>query len=44
MFSEKMLQVFKDIKTTFDSGNILNPGKKVGYTKEYLREHVAVEK
>ncbi len=46
MYSQKMIEIFKEIKEIFDSKNILNPGKKVGIeggagTKEYLETHIA---
>lgn len=44
MFSDKMLEIFAQTKHIFDPQHILNPGKKVGYTKQYLKDHVAVER
>lgn len=32
--------LFKQTKALFDPSNILNPGKKVGGTKEYLKAHI----
>jgi FAD/FMN-containing dehydrogenase len=32
--------LFKQTKALFDPQNILNPGKKVGGTKEYLKAHI----
>ena len=48
MFSAEILKLFKNVKNLFDPQNIFNPGKKVptehcGGTKEYIREHVALE-
>jgi len=43
MYSPKILQIFQSIKNVFDVQNILNPGKKVGGTLEYLRSHIARE-
>ena len=48
MYSDKMLQIFAEIKNIFDPQNIFNPGKKIptsdqGGTKEYIAEHIAVE-
>ena len=44
MYDKHMIEIFQKIKHIFDPANILNPGKKVGATKEYLREHIAKEK
>lgn len=44
MFSSRMIQLFEQVKTIFDANTILNPGKKVHGTKEFLKEHVVVEK
>lgn len=43
MFSPKILDLFLKVKNTFDSKNILNPGKKVNGSIEYLRTHIALE-
>ena len=49
MFSPEMLSIFKEIKNTFDSKNIFNPGKKVPVdnstlgTKAYISSHIAYE-
>ena len=43
MYNEKILDIFKQIKNTFDPKNILNPGKKVGGSKEYMASHIAIE-
>jgi FAD/FMN-containing dehydrogenase len=43
MYGEKMYSIFKQVKNIFDPKNILNPGKKVGGTKEYLVSHIALE-
>ncbi len=42
-FSEKMILLFKKTKEIFDPGNVLNPGKKVGGTVEYLVEKLVRE-
>jgi FAD/FMN-containing dehydrogenase len=34
MFSDRMLELFKEVKYAFDPQNIFNPGKKVGATWE----------
>ncbi|MDQ3245137.1 MAG: FAD-binding oxidoreductase, partial [bacterium] len=44
MYSPKILKIFKEVKQIFDPLNILNPGKKVDGTKEYLSEHISIEK
>ncbi len=43
MYGEKIYNIFKQVKNIFDPKNILNPGKKVGGTKEYLVSHIALE-
>ena len=49
MYSNRMLQIFKEIKNVFDSRNIFNPGKKVPVdnstlgTKAYISSHIAYE-
>lgn len=48
MYGGKIIRIFEEIKKTFDTKNIFNPGKKVpviggGGTKEYIATHVAVE-
>jgi len=43
MFSPEVLELFKKTKNIFDPQNILNPGKKVGITLEYLKNHIAKE-
>lgn len=42
-FSPKMIQLFQKTKEVFDPGYILNPGKKVGGTVEYLVEKLVRE-
>ena len=42
-FSGKMITLFKKTKEIFDPNNILNPGKKVGGTVEYLIEKLVKE-
>ncbi|TAL49201.1 FAD-binding oxidoreductase [Patescibacteria group bacterium] len=41
MFSPKMLELFAEVKNIFDPRNIFNPGKKVGGSVEYLKEHIS---
>ncbi|MCX6752812.1 MAG: FAD-binding oxidoreductase [Candidatus Nomurabacteria bacterium] len=43
MYGERIYNLFKQTKTIFDPNNILNPGKKIGGTKEYLASHLAIE-
>lgn len=48
MFSDRMLEIFKNIKYIFDPKNIFNTGKKVpagslGGTKSYIAAHIATE-
>lgn len=42
MYSEKILELFKETKAIFDPQNIFNPGKKVGGSKEYLEKHLNI--
>jgi FAD/FMN-containing dehydrogenase len=43
MFGERMYKLFEDTKKIFDSQNIFNPGKKVGATIEYIKDHIIRE-
>jgi FAD/FMN-containing dehydrogenase len=43
MFSGDVITLFEKTKNLFDSAHILNPGKKVGGTKEYMIAHLARE-
>ena len=43
MFSPDIIALFEKTKNLFDSAHILNPGKKVGGTKEYMIAHLARE-
>lgn len=43
MYGEKIYNLFEQTKKVFDEKNILNPGKKVGATKEYIRDHIVRE-
>jgi FAD/FMN-containing dehydrogenase len=43
MFGEKIYGLFEQTKKIFDPLNIMNPGKKVGATKEYIRDHMIQE-
>lgn len=40
MFSPEILELFKKTKDIFDPKNIFNPGKKVGGSIEYLKNHI----
>lgn len=44
MYGNDMYELFVNTKKIFDPENIFNPRKKVGATKEYLAEHLLVEK
>lgn len=44
MYGSDMYELFIKTKKLFDPENIFNPRKKVGATKEYLAEHLLVEK
>lgn len=43
MFSQKTLNLFVELKKAFDPQNIFNPGKKVGATLEYFKNHIIKE-
>jgi FAD/FMN-containing dehydrogenase len=43
MFGPKIYSLFEETKKIFDPLNIFNPGKKVGATKEYIKEHIIQE-
>lgn len=43
MYGPFVIGLFKFAKTLFDPKNIFNPGKKVGDTKEYLKNHIRIE-
>ena len=40
MYSEPMMNIFREIKTTFDPKNIFNPHKKMDATWEYASQHI----
>ena len=44
MFGAYIYRLFEETKNIFDPKNILNPGKKIGGTKEYIKEHIIKEK
>jgi FAD/FMN-containing dehydrogenase len=41
MFGPEVIALFVETKSAFDPSNILNPGKKVGATKQYMLNHLA---
>jgi len=43
MYGKKIYKLFEETKNIFDPQNILNPGKKVGATIEYLNSHIVKE-
>ena len=43
MFGAKTYALFEKTKLIFDSKNIFNPGKKIGGTKEYIKNHIIDE-
>ena len=43
MYSSEILNLFKETKDIFDPQNVLNPGKKVNGTIEYMEKHFAIE-
>jgi FAD/FMN-containing dehydrogenase len=44
MYGPFIIGLFKFTKSLFDPNTIFNPGKKVGDTKDYLRDHIRIEK
>jgi FAD/FMN-containing dehydrogenase len=43
MYGEKIYSFFEETKKIFDAKNILNPGKKIGSSLEYLENHIIKE-
>lgn len=43
MYSPEVLDLFKKVKEIFDPLNIFNPGKKVGGSLEYLKNHINID-
>lgn len=43
MFGVKVFELFEKTKKLFDPQNIFNPGKKIGATKEYIKNHIIKE-
>ena len=41
MFGPEVIALFTKTKKAFDPANILNPGKKVGATKQFMMDHLA---
>ncbi len=44
MYGPFITGLFKFTKKLFDPKNMFNPGKKVGDTKQYLKDHIRIEK
>lgn len=44
MYGPFITGLFRFTKSLFDPEGIFNPGKKVGDTKDYLRDHIRIEK
>ena len=42
-FSPKMIEIFQKTKEIFDAGYVLNPGKKVGGSKENITKTLISE-
>lgn len=40
IYSPEMMNIFKQVKDIFDPHNIFNPGKKVGGSLQYAKDHV----
>lgn len=43
MYGPFIMGLFKFTKSLFDPKNIFNPGKKIGDTKDYLKNHIRIE-
>lgn len=43
MYGEEIYKLFVNTKNIFDKNNILNPGKKVGGSIEYIQNHIIKE-
>ena len=43
MYGEKVYSLFEQIKKIFDNTNIFNPGKKVGGSMQYIKDHILKE-
>lgn len=44
MYGQEVYDLFAEVKEIFDPQNIFNPGKKVGGSLEYAREHISAKK
>lgn len=44
MYGDAVILLFQEIKDIFDPLGLFNPGKKVGGTLQYLKDHISVEK
>jgi FAD/FMN-containing dehydrogenase len=40
MYKPEMMALFKQVKDTFDPGNIFNPHKKIAADWEYSKNHI----
>ncbi len=43
MYSQHIIDLFRETKNIFDPNNIFNPGKKVGGSLDYLKTHIIRE-
>ena len=43
MYGSEVYALFKEVKNIFDPLNIFNPGKKVGGSKAYIRDHIVAK-
>ncbi len=41
MYGREVYDLFREVKNIFDPDNIFNPGKKVGGTLEYAKDHIS---
>ncbi|PCI19850.1 FAD-binding oxidoreductase [Candidatus Wolfebacteria bacterium] len=44
MYGDEIIALFQKVKDTFDPNNIFNPGKKVGGSKQYIKDHLIQSK
>lgn len=43
MYGEKVYSLFEQVKSIFDTKNMFNPGKKVGGSMQYIKDHILKE-
>ncbi len=43
MYGEKVYHLFEQVKSIFDIKNMFNPGKKVGGSMQYIKDHILKE-